>query len=38
MEFNLIKDLKTSEMTVKLKSNLYAEPVNIFPNFWLWYQ
>ena len=28
-----IKDLLTSEMPVKLKSNLYAGPVNIYPNF-----
>ena len=27
-----IKDLKISEMTVKLKSDLYVRPVNIFPN------
>ena len=29
-----IKDMWTSEMTVKLKSNLYIGPVNIFPNLW----
>ena len=28
-----IKDLQTSGMTIKLKSNLNIEPVNIFPNF-----
>ena len=26
-----LKALKTSEMTIKLKSNLYAEPGSIFP-------
>ena len=29
-----IKGLETSEMTVKLKSNLYVGRVNIGPNFW----
>ena len=29
----VIMDLYTSEVTVKLKSNLYVGPVNIFPNF-----
>ena len=28
-----IKNLQISEITVKLKSNLYVGPVNIFPNF-----
>ena len=28
-----IKDLLTSDMTVKLNSNLYVGPVNCFPNF-----
>ena len=31
-----IKDLETSKMTVKLKSNLYFGLVNVFPNFWHW--
>ena len=31
-----IKDLHTSEMTVKLKSNACVGPVNIFPNFSHW--
>ena len=26
--------LETSEITIKLKHNLYFRPVNIFPNFW----
>ena len=30
----VIKYRQTSEMTIKLKSNLYVRPVNIFPNFW----
>ena len=29
-----IKDLQTSKLTVKLKSNLYGEHVNISHNFW----
>ena len=31
-----IKDLETSKMTVKLKSNFYFGLVNVFPNFWHW--
>ena len=31
------KDLYKSKLTVKLKSNLYVTPVNIFPNFLYWY-
>ena len=29
-----IKDLQTSEITVKLKSNMYVRPANIFIEFW----
>ena len=29
-----IKDLQTFEFIVKLKSNFYVGPVDIFPNFW----
>ena len=29
-----IKDLSKSEITAKLKSNLYVQPVDIFHNFW----
>ena len=29
-----IKDMNTSEITIKLKTNFYVGPVKIFPNFW----
>ena len=29
-----IKDMRISEITIKLKSKLYFGTVNIFPNFW----
>ena len=35
-ECSIISIKGPSEMTVKLKSNLYIGPVIIFPNFWHW--
>ena len=32
-KYSVISNQETSEMTVKLKSNLYVGPVNIFSNF-----
>ena len=34
--FQSSPDLWTSEMTIKLKSDLYIDPVNISPNFLYW--